>query len=440
MCSVRDPKFGILGSEYVLTVRILSNGDRGTEYSPYSANGFSVTNQVRIYGFNTRTGTVHVPAIYGMSVLQSATDFVSHSRVHYPSQLPKVGRTIHDTCEMRLLHRPRIPLRLLSTPPNPSTKTNLSAKPASKSTNAPQLFDTRAKALQKARAVLSQDYARYGYIREHMASTMIDRLHEVNTPLTNTIDLFCGTGYIHSQLNKPENTTIRERIGTLCQIDIHESLISRARENAGDSSIAGEYQIYREDVQKQLDFEDGSVDCIISSGGLHWINDIPHLLHTLHRKLRPTGVLLLACLGNETLQELRISLQQAEQSLHSRLAPRTSPMLHTRDVANLLQRAGFGLPMVDVERFAVEYKDMWTVMRHVRGMGEGNCLREREVCTRGVFEEGDRVYGERFRYGEGVAATWEVIYGIGWREGARRPRGPKGEEFDLTEFVGRGGG
>jgi hypothetical protein len=82
-------------------------------------------------------------------------------------------------------------------------------------------------------------------------------------------------------------------------------------------------------------------------------------------------------LGGETLAELRRAFFEAELAAEGGVSPRISPMADGRDLAGLLQRAGFALPVVDSDRLCVTYADAFALMSELRAMGETNAVRER---------------------------------------------------------------
>ena len=57
--------------------------------------------------------------------------------------------------------------------------------------------------------------------------------------------------------------------------------------------------------------------------------------------------------------------------------PRVSPFADVRDLGGLLQRAGFALPVADVERITVRYGDFSALVRDLRAHGQTNVLGER---------------------------------------------------------------
>jgi len=52
----------------------------------------------------------------------------------------------------------------------------------------------------------------------------------------------------------------------------------------------------------------------------------------------------------------------------------TGGVLDTRDVSNLLGRAGFTLLTVDIDEITVNYPSMWELMEDLQAMGESNAV------------------------------------------------------------------
>src|SRR6185436_423434 len=107
-----------------------------------------------------------------------------------------------------------------------------------------------------------------------------------------------------------------------------------------------------------LPFADESFDLVTSILSLHAVNDLPGTLLQIRRVLKPDGLFIAAMFGGETLKELRVAFAAAEEATLGGISPRVSPFADVRDVGGLLQRAGFALPVTDVERTVIRYREL----------------------------------------------------------------------------------
>lgn len=145
--------------------------------------------------------------------------------------------------------------------------------------------------------------------------------------------------------------------------------------------------------------------------------------------LKPDGLFLAAMLGGNTLQELRIACTLAQQEREGGVSPRTSPLAQVRDAGNLLTRAGFSIPTVDVDDIVVQYRDPIDVVLHLRAMGESNGLLQRkEELSRDTAIAAAAVYTSLFeeQHGGGddcsIPATYQVVYMTGWSPDASQQK------------------
>jgi NADH dehydrogenase [ubiquinone] 1 alpha subcomplex assembly factor 5 len=178
--------------------------------------------------------------------------------------------------------------------------------------------------------------------------------------------------------------------------------------------------------EEALPFGPDRFDLVLSAQLLHWVNDLPGTLAQLRYCLKPDG-LLLACLpGGETLAELRSALLDAEVELEGGAGPRVSPFLDVREAGSLLQRAGFALPVADLDRVRVSYPDPLGLLRDLRAMGETSALVERRrTLRRGTLARALALYAERHPEAGGtgrVAATFELVFLTGWKPDPAHPR------------------
>jgi SAM-dependent methyltransferase len=177
--------------------------------------------------------------------------------------------------------------------------------------------------------------------------------------------------------------------------------------------------------QETLLLEPASLDLAISALALQFVNDLPGVLAQIRRALRPDGLLLAAMIGGDTLIELRQSFAAAEAECEGGVSPRVAPFADLRDVGSLLQRAGFALPVTDVDRVVVRYDNAFALMADLRRMGATNILveRRRNPTRRATLLRMAQVYGERFADPDGrIRATFDLIWLSGWAPHESQPK------------------
>ena len=158
---------------------------------------------------------------------------------------------------------------------------------------------------------------------------------------------------------------------------------------------------------------------------LHHVNDLPGALIQIRRALRPDGLFLAALAGGDTLIELRQSLTIAESEISAaprRASPRSPTCARS---AACMQRAGFALPVVDVDTVVARYRDLFALMRDLRAFGATNALtlRSRKPLRREVLVRAAAVYAERFADSDGrLRATFETIWLTGWAPHESQPK------------------
>ena len=167
----------------------------------------------------------------------------------------------------------------------------------------------------------------------------------------------------------------------------------------------------------ELKFTGNNHDLIVHAFGLHWADDPIGQLVQSRLAMQPDGLFLGVMFGGATLQELRACLAETETKLMGGLSPRVLPMGDLRDLGGLLQRAGFALPVADSRKLTVRYRDLGTLVRDLRGMGETNALKDRHkgMPPRAFFDETERLYQNNFADEEGyLIATFELAFLTGW--------------------------
>jgi SAM-dependent methyltransferase len=190
-----------------------------------------------------------------------------------------------------------------------------------------------------------------------------------------------------------------------------------------------------------LPFGDATLDLVVSALALQFVNDLPGVLVQIRRALKPDGLLLAALLGGETLTELRQSFAEAESDIEGGVSPRVAPFADLRDLGALLQRAGFALPVADVDRITVRYNSVFGLMHDLRRMGATNALlaRRRAPLKRATLRRLAEIYAQRFADDDGrVRATFEIVWLSGWapHPDQQQPLKPGSAKARLADALG----
>ena len=281
----------------------------------------------------------------------------------------------------------------------------------------PRLFDRtlRRRRLERAGRIGLADF-----LKRRAAESAVQSLLAIMRPFPLGVDL-SGSGNLVEQTLAEEGAD--ERVGWLIHAD--------AVRSSGAELVLDE---------EALPFADESLDLAVSLLSLHWTNDLPGALSQIRRALKPDGLFLGALFGGTTLNELRWALTQAEVEVTGGAGPRISPFADAFDGAALLQRAGFALPVSDLDRVTVRYADPFRLIADLRAMGETGLLAERpRPLTRAVLARMAELYAERFAGPDGrIPATFDIISLTGWapHPDQQKPLRPGSAKMRLADALG----
>jgi SAM-dependent methyltransferase len=258
------------------------------------------------------------------------------------------------------------------------------------------------------------------FLLDRAVEDLADRLSAVERRFVHAAALFCGT------------SAAREAMLASGKVQSTLRIEADAVFFGGEVGEIGSFD--------RIPLGPESIDLAVSLMSLHEANDIPGALIQIRRALRPDGLFLGAMAGGGTLAELRESLLVAETELYGGASPRVSPFTDVRDAGALLQRAGFALPVADVEPLTVRYSTMFELMRDLRAMGASNALaaRSRRPASRRLFVRAAEIYAERFSDPDGrVRATFATVWMSGWAPHAsqQKPLKPGSGEISLTKVL-----
>ena len=272
---------------------------------------------------------------------------------------------------------------------------------------APVLFD---RALLRARQSRALGSGPATFLLDRVAEDMAERLHAVVREFKNAADVGTPGDQVRNALH--------ERVDQFARIELPDL------------------------ESEPLPFQPESLDLVVSALAFQFVNDLPGMLAQIRRALKPDGLLLAAMIGGETLTELRQSFAAAEAECEGGVSPRVAPFADLRDVGALLQRAGFALPVADVDRVVVRYINAFALMQDLRRMGATNILveRRRTPTRRATMLRMAQIYAEGFADPDGrIRATFEIVWLSGWapHQSQQQPLQPGSATSSLAEAVKR---
>jgi len=292
------------------------------------------------------------------------------------------------------------------------------------SASPPRIFDRDLLRRRLDRA--APGYAGADFLKRRAAGDIVMRLEAIMRDFPRAVDLGARNGAFAEALAASDAAP---RVGLLVEAELSGAMLAG---RAGMRIVADE---------ERLPFAPAGLDLIVSSLSLHWANDVVGALVQARLALKPDGLFIGALFGGATLTELRQALTAAELELTGGAGPRVSPFADPSDAAGLLQRAGFALPVADVDRVRVRYDHPLKLMADLRRMGETSVLAERHPrpLTRKVLARAFEIYARDFAGPDGrIAATFEILTLTGWSpsEIQQKPLRPGSAKMRLADALG----
>lgn len=173
--------------------------------------------------------------------------------------------------------------------------------------------------------------------------------------------------------------------------------------------------------EDQLPFADACFDLVVSAGALTTVNDLPGTLAGIRRALRPDGLFVAAFVGGMSLVELRACLLEAEAAITGGAGSHTAPMVEANAAAGLLARAGFAMPVADVERLTLRYASLFGLFDDLTAMGARSVLRQRRPLRRDVLMAAAARFAAMADDDGKTGVTIEILHVAGWAPGPGQP-------------------
>ncbi len=287
-------------------------------------------------------------------------------------------------------------------------------------------LDKRSLRASFERAALSYDEA--AVLQRAIADRLLARLDVVRLAPQTVLDAGSGTGYVARALMR------RYPRARVFAADLAHAMARQARAHtrlrrwltrASGAFVCADLE--------RLPFAAASVDMIVSNLTLQWC-DPQAAFAECRRALRPGGLFVFTTFGPDTLGELRAAWRAADDR------PHVHAFADMHDLGDLLVRAGFAEPVLDVERFTLTYADVFSVLRDLKRLGAHNATRARARGLTGkrAFARFREAY-EALRTDGRIPATYEAVYGLAWAPAERdEGRGARDEEWKPVSVFKRG--
>lgn len=251
-------------------------------------------------------------------------------------------------------------------------------------------------------------------LAREIARRMDERLEYIRVTPRRIVDLGCGTGADLPRL--AERYPEAELIG----VDFALPMLARARDRGGKGGgflrrLLGSNRrlpVVAADATA-LPLARGSVSMVWSNLMLTGLDDPLPALAEAHRVLEVGGMLMFSTLGPDTLKELRAALP-------ARSGERVHRFIDMHDIGDVLVKAGFSDPVMDMEMVTLSYTQLDDLFADLRACGGTNAStrRPRGLSGRGEWAAARAAY-ERLRQDGRLPASFEVIQGHAWKAAPR---------------------
>lgn len=265
---------------------------------------------------------------------------------------------------------------------------------------------------KRVRRAFSDNAVRYdalAVVQQRVVQHFLDRTFACGDAPATILDVGAGTGTLLEAL------VCKFPAATAVGLDMAHGMAKRAASRFPPGStttlVCGDGEM--------LPFRDGSFDMVVSTSTYQWLDPLDLAFREAWRVLRPGGRFCFALFGEATLYELKTSYRRALQLHGGSVVDRSHRFVSRAETLAVLQRSGFDRCDVASEREVEMHTDVPDLLRSLKGIGAGNASADapRGLAGRGVTTAMIELYGEAYGVEAGVPATYEVLYGEGFRRG-----------------------
>jgi len=163
---------------------------------------------------------------------------------------------------------------------------------------------------------------------------------------------------------------------------------------------------------ESLPYKERSFNAVISNLAYQWINSFSGAFKEAGRVLKKDGQLIFSTFGRRSLQELREAYSEAfeeikgDEPAHFHLFP----AIH--QLGDGISKLGFEDVTVNADRIKEVYNSPMKLLENLKNIGAGNAMGsdDKGLGRRKILKRMEEIYRERFSHGEGIYATFEILF------------------------------
>ena len=257
-----------------------------------------------------------------------------------------------------------------------------------------------------ARAASGYDTA--AVLSREVCSRMLERLDLVRLDPAHVLDIGSGTGLAARALARRYPKAHITRVDlSLPMLEVEHRAASWTAALRGMFGRAASAAVCAD--FERLPIRHAATDLVVSNLALHWSSAPELTVAELQRVLRRGGLLMFTTLGPDTLKEL------ATAGADVRGRSPVHRFIDMHDVGDLLVKAGFADPVMDMEYLTLTYPRVEDLFRDLRATGSMSARADAVGLRTPRWQARLAQRYEQLRMDGRLPATFEIVYGHAWK-------------------------